>query len=265
MSKTKTAPSPIIEDNKKSGLGDLIQQSAQKWSPAFRTAILLGICTMAVLSRVFSVIRYESIIHEFDPWFNYRTTRYLVEEGSYSLWNWFDHESWYPIGRRVGMTLYPGLMMTSGFIYETLKKVGFPVDIRNVCVFIGPIFAAFTAIVTYLLTKEVTRKSGAGLFAALFVSIIPSYISRSVAGSYDNEAVAIFALVWTFYAYLKSTRTVTSHQDFMLTNVFCIGLHFRLLLRVFSLLLYGVSLGWLCFHHQYHPNLCSFSTHCRQI
>lgn len=32
---------------------------------------------------------------------------------------------------------------------------------------------------------------------------VPSYISRSVAGSYDNEAVAIFALIFTFYLYLK--------------------------------------------------------------
>ena len=28
---------------------------------------------------------------------------------------------------------------------------------------------------------------GAGLFAACFIAIVPGYISRSVAGSYDNE------------------------------------------------------------------------------
>jgi len=36
--------------------------------------ILLAISIIAVLVRVYSVIRYESVIHEFDPWFNYRTT-----------------------------------------------------------------------------------------------------------------------------------------------------------------------------------------------
>lgn len=44
------------------------------WAPAMRMTILLGIMMIAFLIRVFSVIRYESIIHEFDPWFNYRTT-----------------------------------------------------------------------------------------------------------------------------------------------------------------------------------------------
>lgn len=162
---------------------------------------------MAFLIRVFSVIRYESIIHEFDPWFNYRTTRHLVEHGFYSFWNWYDPESWYPLGRAVGPTVYPGLMSTSAAIYHIAHKLGFPVDIRNVCVFLAPSFAGLCALATYLFTKESVGKKGPALFAALFMSIVPSYISRSVAGSYDNEGVAIFALIFTFYTWIKSVNT----------------------------------------------------------
>ena len=43
--------------------------------------------------------------------------------------------------------------------------------------------------------------------AAAFVAIVPSYISRSCGGSYDNEGVAIFALIFTFYLYLKGLNT----------------------------------------------------------
>ena len=50
-------------------------------------------------------------------------------------------------------------------------------------------------------------RSEAGLFSALFVAIVPSYMSRSVAGSYDNEGVSIFALVFTFYLFLKAVNT----------------------------------------------------------
>jgi dolichyl-diphosphooligosaccharide---protein glycosyltransferase len=99
-------------------------------------------------------------------------------------------------------------MTTSYSIYWALHKLAIPIDIRHVCVFLAPVFAAFTSIVTYLLTKEVTKKSAPGLFAALFVAIVPSYMSRSVAGSYDNEGVAIFALVNSFYTYLKAVNTV---------------------------------------------------------
>ena len=34
--------------------------------------ILLGVSLLGFFSRLFAVIRFESIIHEFDPWFNYR-------------------------------------------------------------------------------------------------------------------------------------------------------------------------------------------------
>jgi asparagine N-glycosylation enzyme membrane subunit Stt3 len=37
-----------------------------------------------------------------------------------------------------------------------------------------------------LLEQELWSE-GAGLFAACFIAIVPGYISRSVAGSYDNE------------------------------------------------------------------------------
>lgn len=41
--------------------------------------------------------------------FNYRATRVLVNEGFYEFWNWFDKTAWYPLGRVVGGTVYPGL------------------------------------------------------------------------------------------------------------------------------------------------------------
>ena len=36
---------------------------------------------------------------------------------------------------------------------------------------------------------------------------MPGYVSRSVAGSYDNEAVAIFAMMLTFWLWVKSVNT----------------------------------------------------------
>jgi dolichyl-diphosphooligosaccharide--protein glycosyltransferase len=54
-------------------------------------------------------------------------------------------------------------------------------------------------------TKEMKDES-AGLLAAAFIGIVPGYISRSVAGSYDNEAIAIFLLMFTFYAWIKALK-----------------------------------------------------------
>merc|ERR1719394_1129624 len=157
-------------------------------------------------SRLFAVIRFESIIHEFDPWFNYRSTAYMVKHGFYDFLNWFDERAWYPLGRIVGGTVYPGLMITSGSIHYILSLLNIPVHIRDICVFLAPLFSGLTAISTYFLTKELWSQ-GAGLFAACFIAIVPGYISRSVAGSYDNEGIAIFALMFTYYLWIKAVKT----------------------------------------------------------
>lgn len=143
------------------------------------------------------------MIHEFDPYFNYRTTKYLADEGFYSFHNWFDDRAWYPLGRIIGGTIYPGLMVTSAAFYHFLQAINMPVDVRNVCVFLAPLFSSFTTIVTYLLTSEL-RDSSSGLVAAAMISIVPGYISRSVAGSYDNEGIAIFCMLLTYYFWIKS-------------------------------------------------------------
>lgn len=169
---------------------------------------ILGlICVLAFSIRLFAVVRYESVIHEFDPYFNFRTTKYLAHEGFLEFLNWFDDRGWYPLGRTIGGTIYPGLMLTAAMFYWALNAINITINIRNMCVFIAPIFSANAAISSYLLTTEVTKRSSAGLLAAAFTAVVPSYISRSVGGSYDNEGVAIFALIFCFYLWIKAVNT----------------------------------------------------------
>ncbi|KAG0672593.1 oligosaccharyl transferase stt3 subunit [Maudiozyma exigua] len=172
---------------------------------SLKTLIFIAIIIASISSRLFAVIRFESIIHEFDPWFNYRATQYLVNNSFKDFLNWFDERTWYPLGRVTGGTLYPGLMTTSAFIWHALRKIGLPVDIRNICVLFAPAFSAITAYVTYKLTCEL-KDEKAGLLAAAFIGIVPGYISRSVAGSYDNEAIAITLLMATFMFWIKGLK-----------------------------------------------------------
>ena len=99
-----------------------------------------------------------------------------------------------------------GLMFTAAAIYHTLRFFNFTVVIRNVCVLLAPFFAANTALATYFLTTELSDEK-CGLVAAALIAIVPGYISRSVAGSYDNEAIAIFALLFTYFLWLRSVNT----------------------------------------------------------
>uniref|UniRef100_A0A672NKY6 Dolichyl-diphosphooligosaccharide--protein glycosyltransferase subunit STT3B n=1 Tax=Sinocyclocheilus grahami TaxID=75366 RepID=A0A672NKY6_SINGR len=186
------------------GKGGLSQPAG--WRCLLSFTILSLACVCGFISRLFAVIRFESLIHEFDPWFNYRSTHHLTTNGFYEFLNWFDERAWYPLGRIVGGTVYPGLMVTAGLIHYILNLVHLTVHIRDVCVFLAPVFSALTAVATFLLTRELWSQ-GAGLLSACFMAVVPGYISRSVAGSFDNEAVAIFALQFTYFLWVKSIKT----------------------------------------------------------
>ncbi|KAK0082311.1 hypothetical protein PV325_010691 [Microctonus aethiopoides] len=183
-----------------------LRMSSQKQETLLKLTILSLAAVLSFATRLFSVLRYESVIHEFDPYFNYRTTKFLAEEGFYNFHNWFDDRVWYPLGRIIGGTIYPGLMVTSATLYRLAQMLNIPIDVRNVCVFLAPLFSSFTTIVTYLLTKEL-KDSASGLVAACMIAIVPGYISRSVAGSYDNEGIAIFCMLFTYYMWIKAVKT----------------------------------------------------------
>ncbi|XP_076255373.1 catalytic subunit 3A of the oligosaccharyltransferase complex [Rhynchophorus ferrugineus] len=183
-------------------------QDLKKQETLLTISILSLAAILSFATRLFSVLRFESVIHEFDPYFNYRTTKFLSENGFYAFHNWFDDRAWYPLGRIIGGTIYPGLMLTSVFLFRLGQILHIDIDIRNVCVFLAPLFSSLTTLITYLLTKEIFDK-GAGLTAAAFVAIVPGYISRSVAGSYDNEGIAIFCMLLTYYTWIKAVKTGT--------------------------------------------------------
>lgn len=50
-------------------------KAIQVLGPAVKYLTLILIVVWAFSIRLFSVVKYESVIHEFDPYFNYRVTQ----------------------------------------------------------------------------------------------------------------------------------------------------------------------------------------------
>ena len=46
-------------------------------------------------------IEYGFELNEFDPFFNFRATEYIVENGLSEYFEWHDDKSWYPDGRNI--------------------------------------------------------------------------------------------------------------------------------------------------------------------
>merc|ERR1719310_1070915 len=87
---------------------------------------------------MYAIREYGRVIHEFDPWFNYRAAEYLAEHGRSKFFKWYDYESWYPLGRPVGTTIYPGMQISAVGIWEAMKlapvftfKLEYPQVVKN--------------------------------------------------------------------------------------------------------------------------------------
>ncbi len=157
--------------------------------------------------RLHAINVYGRIIHEFDPWFNFRATEYLSRHTLHEFFTWFDHESWYPLGRPVGTTIYPGLQLVGVFLWRVLNNFGIKMSLNDVCVFIPVWFGTLATILLGLLAWECSGSPLAAGFAALVMSIIPAHLMRSVGGGFDNESIAISCMVATFLFWVRSVRT----------------------------------------------------------
>lgn len=105
-------------------------------------------------------------------------------------------------------------MWSAALVYYFMSFIGFPVDVRVSCIIVSPLWASMTVLVTYFMTKSVWNKTAA-LIAALFVSIIPGYMSRSVSGSFDNECISIFALLFVFYFWIEAVKRGSMWQSLL--------------------------------------------------
>jgi dolichyl-diphosphooligosaccharide---protein glycosyltransferase len=128
-----------------------------------------------------------------------------------------DHESWYPIGRPVGTTIYPGMQITSVFIYNVLKLkfwkslgLKLAMSLNDVCVFVPVWFGGIATFLAGALAHEVSGSWRAGAAASLVMAVIPAHLMRSVGGGYDNESVAMTAMCLTFFLWCRSLRTPNS-------------------------------------------------------
>ena len=94
------------------------------------------------------------------------------------------------------------------YVPNLMKKLRFgPMSVNTTCVYVPAWFAVLATLGIYLLTKEVARGSHtAGAVATGIFSIMPAHIMRSVAGEFDNECVAVTALVFTFYFWVRCVR-----------------------------------------------------------
>ncbi len=174
----------------------------------FRNSCLFLITILAFMVRILP-LRWGSYLSEFDPYYHYRCTRFIVENGFSAFFTWHDMKSWYPFGRSVAQNTPLGLPFSGAVFYYALRFLGFNVNVLDVCIFFPPILGAVTCLATYYLGKYIGGEE-VGLFSASFLALNPAYISRTYLGFYKHETIGIFAMILTAFFYLRSLERENS-------------------------------------------------------
>ena len=227
--------------------------NAGKDAPSALTYALYAVCFCAWVAavyfasrnayeiRLYAIKTYGKVIHEFDPWFNFRATQYLHMNGWTKFFHWYDYMSWYPLGRPVGTTIYPGMQISAVAIWHgesscqgrfpstatvpallhrlclpaptpatspsvALKNLNMEMTLNDVCVYMPAWYGVSATLFLGLLTSEFSGSWAAGAAGSIIYAIIPAHIMRSVGGGYDNESVALTCMCMTYYLWARSLR-----------------------------------------------------------
>ncbi|HJT09877.1 MAG TPA: peptidylprolyl isomerase [Candidatus Nitrosotalea sp.] len=177
-------------------------------SRAFNLRHLLVIGILIASFSISAMIRsqaadYGFALNEFDPYFNFRATQYLLDNGVNAYVHWHDTMSWYPQGRDVFATAQVPLHFTDAILY---KIFGGGMSLYDFTIIFPVVFGSMTAIIVFALVRVIGGTT-AGLFASLFFAISPPIIVRGTIGWFKSEPLGLFYGLLGVYLFLSGIKT----------------------------------------------------------
>jgi dolichyl-diphosphooligosaccharide--protein glycosyltransferase len=150
---------------------------------------------------------YGFELNEFDPFFNYRATKFIVENGIPEYFQWHDTMSWYPFGRDVAGTSQVMLHVTAAVFYSAF---GGGSDLYGFTILFPVIFGSLTTVIVFALVRVIGGTT-AGLFASLMYSISLPVITRGSIGWFKSEPLGLFYGLLAMYLFLSGIKS-SSHK-----------------------------------------------------
>lgn len=180
--------------------------TVRKFDFHLRHLLVIGI--LAVSFSVSAMVRSQAAdygfqLNEFDPFFNYRATQYLLDNGLNAYVHWHDDMSWYPAGRDVFSTAQVPLHVTDAILY---KIFGGGMSLYDFTIIFPVVFGSMTAVVIFALVR-VLGGTSAGLFASLFFAISPPIIVRGTIGWFKSEPLGLFYGLLGVYLFLSGLKS----------------------------------------------------------
>ena len=166
---------------------------------------------IGVLILAFSIsmsIRSQPLIYgyelnEFDPFFNFRATEYIVQNGFSEYFQWHDEKSWYPEGRNISATSQIMLHSTTAITYQIF---GGNLSLYDYTIMFPAIIGSLTVIVIFALVRLLGGNL-AGIIASLLFAVSVPIILRGTAGWFKSEPLGIFYGILGLYLFLSAIKS----------------------------------------------------------
>jgi dolichyl-diphosphooligosaccharide---protein glycosyltransferase len=160
--------------------------------------------TAAFVIRTYP-IKYGFYLNEYDPYFNFRATTYLLDNGIEAYLTWHDTMSWYPDGRNVAITSQAGLHILTASLYTAF---GHGISLLDFTIVLPVIFSSFTTVIIFALVRTISGSHGttAGMFAALLFAFSPILIQRGNLGWFKSEPFGLFFGLLAVYFFLSAIK-----------------------------------------------------------
>jgi dolichyl-diphosphooligosaccharide--protein glycosyltransferase len=142
-------------------------------------------------------------LHEFDPFFNYRATQFVVENGIPAYLDWHDDMSWYPHGRDVVSTSQPMLHITAATLYQIF---GAGSELYDFTIMFPVVIGSATTIVMFAIVRIIGGTT-AGLLASLLFAISVPVLYRGLIGWFKSEPLGIFYGLLGVYFFLSGIKS----------------------------------------------------------
>ncbi len=142
-------------------------------------------------------------LNEFDPFFNYRATQYIVDNGINAYFQWDDNLSWYPHGRDVSQTSQVVLHITAAVTYWIF---GGGMELYDFTILFPVIFGSLSTIVIFALVRVIGGTT-AGLLSALFFTVSLPLILRGTIGWFKSEPLGLFFGLLAIYFLLSGINS----------------------------------------------------------
>jgi dolichyl-diphosphooligosaccharide---protein glycosyltransferase len=169
--------------------------------------VIIGVLVLAFsLSFVIrsQPTEYGYELMEFDPFFNFRATEYIVENGFLEYFTWHDDQSW-PTrgGRDVSATSQVMLHTTAAITYGIF---GGNSSLYDFTILFPAVIGSLTVIVIFGLVR-VFAGTTAGLFASLLFAVSLPIILRGTIGWFKSEPLGIFYALLSLYLFFSGIRS----------------------------------------------------------